>query len=428
MRKRHILPLFLCFTLMSFSVASLGQRTELSLKEAYMLMDAQYPLLKSAELVAEIGEKEITRVSKNALPSISLKGDAKYQSETPHLDLPQGAVLPFEIDLPLYSAKSYLELNYFLYDGGLVKAQKNTMRIQNQIEIQNIEVERYKLKDRINQLFLNINFLELQAELLTNSKNTLTAQKNRIKAGVEEGAVLPSELGRITVKELELSSLKSNVEYKRNELLFTLSYFLGVDLSDSINLIIPAYSISELDVIRRPELMVLSKQKEALEVSKDFYSAMRKPKVAAFAQGGYGYPNPLNFFDNTTSSYGIIGLQLKWNLIDWGTTKTDQEILSLKQGILQNKEETLLYNISSEESTFISEVERLNQLMINDDKIIKLQAEILEQTSSQLEEEVVTVSEYTAQFNTLLTAKQNKLIHQIELQKLQLNFLNNRGN
>jgi hypothetical protein len=46
------------------------------------------------------------------------------------------------------------DVNQLIYDGGAIKQQKNIQELSDDVEQQKIEVELYKLKERINQLFL----------------------------------------------------------------------------------------------------------------------------------------------------------------------------------------------------------------------------------------------------------------------------------
>ena len=97
-----------------FFVAQLGYGQtplkSLSLDKAYELLENRYPSLKDSRVLKEIHEKEQSKLNRNRLPEIYLKAEAKGQSETPSIDLAPGTALPFEIDLPLYSAKILLSM------------------------------------------------------------------------------------------------------------------------------------------------------------------------------------------------------------------------------------------------------------------------------------------------------------------------------
>ena len=60
--------------------------------------------------------------------------------------------------------KVYGEVTANLYDGGIIKNQKLSHKATAQIDEQKLEVELYKLKDRINQLFFGVLLLDAQVD------------------------------------------------------------------------------------------------------------------------------------------------------------------------------------------------------------------------------------------------------------------------
>ena len=153
----------------------------------------------------------------------------------------------------------------------------------------------------------------------------------------------------------------------------------------------------------------------------------KKPQLSAYAQAGVGYPNPLNFLANEVAPYGILGVQMNWKIADWNKTQVDKDILLLQSQKLINAEETFNFNLNSKKAKYQSDVNRLLSQIEQDEKIADLQAEILKQIAAQLDEGVITSSEYIIQVNAELLSRQNLLIHQTELSKLQLEFWSERG-
>lgn len=415
-----------------FFVAQLGYGQtplkSLSLDKAYELLENRYPSLKDSGVLKEIHEKEQSKLNRNRLPEIYLKAEAKGQSETPSIDLPPGTALPFEIDLPLYSAKSYLELLYNIYDGGLNNAKRNVKETQFKVDLQNVEVSRYALRERVNQLFVNMAILREQNKMFDISLNDLQERKKSVTAAAEEGLLLESEVAKISVKELELKAEKDNISYKLLGVTNTLSILLGVDLSESTNLKFPTFTDpSQIPNIQRPEQKLFQLKQEAVLANADLIDASRIPRLSAFAQGGIGYPNPLNFFDNNTANYGIIGLRFNWKIYDWGKGSLDNEVLELQAKRLQNARETFEFNLKTREANYLAELARLQKQKASDKEIAKLQAEILEQLAFQFDEGIITSADYITQVNAELKARQNILIHETVLLKLQIDFWNERG-
>jgi hypothetical protein len=54
------------------------------------------------------------------------------------------------------------DVSQLIYDGGATKEQKTLQRLNASVEDQKVEVELYKLRERINQVYLSILYLDEQ--------------------------------------------------------------------------------------------------------------------------------------------------------------------------------------------------------------------------------------------------------------------------
>src|SRR5512139_2571935 len=134
-------------------INSPGQES-LSLQQAYDLAQKNYPLIKQRQLISKTREYTIDNLSTGFLPQINLSGQATYQSEVTSVKVPIPGV---NIESPSKDQyKVIADVNQIIYDGGSIRQQKNIQDLTEEVEIQKIEVELYRLKDRINQLFLGV--------------------------------------------------------------------------------------------------------------------------------------------------------------------------------------------------------------------------------------------------------------------------------
>jgi outer membrane protein TolC len=102
---------------------TLAQTASLSLQKANELALQNYPLIKQRELVKQTTAFSIDNLSKGFLPQISLSGQASYQSEVTEIKVPIPGVT---IDPPSKDQYKILaDVNQLLYDGGVIKQQKN---------------------------------------------------------------------------------------------------------------------------------------------------------------------------------------------------------------------------------------------------------------------------------------------------------------
>ena len=402
--------------------------TELALTDAYQLLEKQYPDLQNAELLASIYQKEVERLDKDRLPALLLKADGRLQSESTSLDVADGMMLPIDIDQPLYAIKAYVEAQYTIMDGGLIDAQQKMKAVALKTDQQAVEVQRYGLRDRVLQLMVNIELLRAQTKLFKYSLDDLQARKEKLTAAVEHGTALESELSKIAVRELELKSQEESLNSRKIGMINTLSQLLGIAVEPEVVFYFPNLpnpnTISELE---RPEQQLFQYQRATILAKADLIASSQRPRLAAFAQAGFGYPNPVNIFDNGVAPFGIVGLQFSWPLADWKKSALDQEVLSLQAMKLENAEATFQFNIDSKKASYLSEVSRLQAQIKQGQQITQLQASILTQIAAQLDEGVITSAEYISQVNAELLARQNLVVHEINLLKVQLAFWNERG-
>lgn len=426
-KKRILLCLF-CLNGLVISQLSAQSRTVLSLQEAYALLEARYPALRNAGVIREIHANRQAQLDRDRLPSIHLKADGRLQSESARLEVPEGTPLPFEIDLPLYSVRTYVEARYNILDGGMTCARRSLEEAQQRTGLQQVAVDRYALQQRVNALFLSIRLFREQVGLLAIVLDDLSHRRQQLVAGVENGILLESELKKLEVKILERETERDGLQASLGGMRRSLEDLLGIQLTDSVALTLPDMGDPALvPEIARPEQRLFQLQRSALLARKHLIAAGRRPRLSAYAQGGAGYPNPLNFLDANFSPYGLVGFQFSWQLNNWKHSRLQKRETELEARKLEHAEATLTFNLDSKAAAYRADVDRLAAQIARDRQIVALQAEILQQSTAQLEEGVITVAEYLSQSNAELSARQRLLIRQAELLKIQLEFRNERG-
>lgn len=401
-------------------------RSELTLVAAYELVEETYPLLKNVPLTEAAYRAKVSQLKAERNPTVQWKADISIQSERPSLD--NNEQVPLQIDLPLYSAASYLEINYQLYDGGLNRAQREQEEAQQRVGLQSLETERYTLRERVNRLFIGYSLNQKQAVMLQTTLTDLQARRKALEAGLRFGTVLASEVAQLRVRELEIEAQRSDLHYANQGLLTTLSDLTGVTLTSQAKLVLPQLPEPDrVPPLSRPEQVLFQRKKQALLANEALISAARRPKIGAFAQGGVGYPNPLNFFNNGMAPYGIAGINFQWSLVHWKKQQHEREELSLQAQQIANQEETYVFNANTKTGEYLASVERLTNQIENDREIVALQTDVLQQLAVQLEGGVVTTTDYLTQANAELRARQQLELHQMQLVQAQLEFLTDRG-
>lgn len=408
-------------------VLSSQELTSLSLPEAYELVSRRYPALQNASILPQLEANDLAILATQRRPGIHWKADARLQSESVSLD-GEGQQLPFSIDQPLVNAQTYVEADYLLLDGGLNDAKRALTSAQYQLEQQNLEVTAFQLRERVNQLALGITNMRAQRALLTLSLEDIKARKEQLKVRLAEGIILQSEVTKLTVRERSLQAQMTALDANEEGARESLAFLLGQPVAAAVTFIWPTMgTINVLPKINRPEQQVFQRQRDLVLVQEQLIDAEQQPKLRLFAQAGVGYPNPLNLLDSEPSPYALLGAGFSWRLTDWKKNERQRQNLQLQVLQIQHAEESFNFNLSSQEATYLAAIKRLEEQLIADEEIAQLQAEILAQLAVQLEEGVITSTEYLLQSNEELKARQQLQLHQIERLQTQLHFWNARG-
>ena len=249
-----------------------------------------------------------------------------------------------------------------------------------------------------------------------------------MEAGLRHGVVLESDVKRLKVEALKLTSNIEETKGKIKSLFATLSSLTGLEMDENTELQLPGLDGFALEsTINRPELELFQLQRSQILANESLITAVNKPKVGAFLQAGVGYPNPLNFFEDKLSPFAVAGVKMTWKILDWKQSDRDRQLLSVQSQIVANQQAVFEKNINVQEGQFQEDIETLNQLLERDAEIAELQREILTQVEAQLERGVITSMEYLDQVNAEIQAQLNLETHALQLQQIKVNYLTLKG-
>jgi len=160
--------------------------TVLTLDQANDLAQKNYPLIKQKDLVRQTAALNVSNLSKGYLPQVSINGQATYQSDVTKVNI---AVPGINIEAPAKDQYKVLaEASQLIYDGGVIKQQKVYQQLNEDVQQQQLEVELYKVKERINQLYLGILFLDEQVKQTELMKADLNTGIKTVQAQVSNGS------------------------------------------------------------------------------------------------------------------------------------------------------------------------------------------------------------------------------------------------
>lgn len=410
--------------LLLFNVSLLATAQNLTLDQCQKEAEANYPLSKKRELIAKSESYTLSNISKAYLPQFSFNSQTTYQSDV--VEFP-GSIPG--IDMPTQNKdqyKTYIQMDQVLLDGGNIRNQKETERAKRDLERKTLEVELYTLRERINQLYFGI---LVGDEKIRQNELTLEDIKIGLKtvnAQIANGTSFRSNADVLKAEELKVRQEQTKLRSNRKAYLQMLGLFVNRELSQGVILEKPATPLAAFE-INRPELSMYASHDKLLELGKKSITTENKPKVNLFVQAGAGNP-ALNFLEEGWNSYYYGGIKTTWSFGGLYTTKKKKQLIDLDKMTLEADKETFLFNIDQTVKQQNSDIEKYQQLLASDDEIVKLRNNVKKASAAQLENGVITSSDYLKEVNNENESRQDKAVHEMELLLAQYNQKTTTGN
>lgn len=403
-----------------------GQSPEnLTITEVYRLARNYYPLTKQRDLITKAEDYSVSNAAKGYLPTLSINGQATYQSTV--------TTFPFSIPIkgfviPVYSKdqyKAYSEIDQVIYDGGVIKNQKETVKATEVLQQQSLEVELYALYDRVNQLFFGVLLINEQLKQNNLLKQDIQNGIDKAKALVANGMAYRSSVDELSAQLLQTDQSRIGLAATKKAYLAMLGLFINRTLDDNTAIQKPEEP-AFADAIKRPELLSYEDQKKIDDLKEHLLKTELRPKFGFFAQGGYGRPG-LNPLSNNFQWYYIGGLKLSWSMGSLYTLKNRRKLLDIDRQGLDIQKETFLFNTRLIQKQQIADIEKYTELFQKDNAIISLRESVKKASEAQLENGVLSAHDYITEVNAEDQARQNLIMHEVELLQEQYSYQNTTG-
>lgn len=383
-----------------------------------------YPLVKQKDLIRQTKEISIENLGKGYLPQLTLSGQATYQSDVTSIKIPVPGISITPPSKDQY--KVVADVNQLIWDGGLIKEQKNIQQLNADVEDQKIEVELYKLTDRVNQIYLSILFIDGQLKQADLTKKDLETGLKKTEAQVQNGVAFKSNINLLKAEILKVDQRIIELNATRKGLTDVLSLFTGEQYSATTVFEKPSANFTTDETIQRPELTLFQKQQTLLNSQNNIIKARNLPKTSLFFQGGYGRPG-LNMLENKFSPYYITGVRFNWAFGGLYTAKKEKQLIDVNKKIINVQQDVFILNTNTQLKQQQSEIDKINQLIAKDLEIIDLRVKVKEAANAQLENGVITANDYLREVNAEDQARQTLIVHQIQLLQAQINYQTIKG-
>jgi outer membrane protein TolC len=394
----------------------------ITIEECYKLAQTNFPLLKQMTLIEKTKEYSMSNAAKGYLPQFSINGQATYQSDVTEIKIPNVNTPTLNKD----QYKIYGDVNQSLTDFVAIKQQRGLVKTNAETEQQKIEVEWYKLKERINQIYFGILLMNAQIKQTELLKKDIQAGIDKTNVAIANGTALKSNADNLKAELLKIDQRTIELTATKKGYADMLALFIGKQMNENTILITPTRPLI-LTTINRPELKLFDVQKKGFDIQNKLISARNLPKAGLFFQGGYGRP-ALNQLSNDFATYYIGGLKFNWNFGGLYTVKNDKLLLKINQQAIDVQKEVFLFNTNLSLSQQNSEVVKFQKLISTDNEIIQLREKVKNTAQAQLQNGVITTNDYLTYVNAEDQARQNLLLHQVQLNLAQFNYQTTSGN
>ena len=406
---------------------SLVGQGSITLFDCHLLAQGNAPRLNDREIIRQIGDLKVDNAGTSWFPSLNLNGKLSYQSDVVIVSLTDPSI---PVDFPEVPHDQFglnLDISQNLFDGGITKSQKAYEEAASAAELQQVEVDLYGLKARVNQYYFATLVMQENRRNLGIHMDNLMTRHEVISAAIEYGTMLETDLKVIEVEILKIKQSLVEIDARRNSFLGALSVLCGIEFHKGTLLVIPVLDGKKGDRGARPEYQWFYLKNASMEAGKELMGKKRMPVLYAFGQTGYGKPG-YNMLSGEWDFYYMVGAGLRWNIWDWNSSSRDRQVIGHQQQILRNQQASFDQEIESLMVQEEAKMEQFKESMKLEKQVLKLQTEISENAATRLANGTITATDYITELNKESLARINLATHQIQMMQSYANYLTIQGN
>ncbi len=402
-----------------------------TLEECQQAAERNYPLIQQYGLIEKTTQLTVANIQKGWLPQVSASAQATYQSDVVAWpDEMKGMLGQMGLDFEGLKKDQYrvgIDVQQTVFDGGVIKSQKEIARKQGEIQSAQNEVNLYNVRKRVNEMYFGLLLINEQIKLNTDLQELLSSNEKKLASMLKGGTAAESDYQNVKAERLKVVQQATGLEAQRSALQRMLSAFCAIEVKEAVKPVAvnhtlgsAAWLVQEPLTMNRPELKAIDAQLKLAEAQEKALDAALMPKLGVFAQGYYGYPG-YNMFEDMLhhkwSLNGMIGARLTWNIGALYTRKNDKAKLNVQRSMFNVQRETFLFNNNLEQIQQNENIERYKKLMADDEEIISLRSSIRKAAESKLSHGIIDVSDLVKEINNENAARVQQTVHEIELLK-----------
>jgi outer membrane protein TolC len=410
--------------LLSFSLLMhiAGSAQVFSLSDAEARARNHYPSIRQIDLIKQSADLAIENLSRNNYPQLSFNSQLSYQSAVTEVSIPNA---PFKIEPPAKDQYRFnMDVSQTIYDGGMLKSQKDLSRLRSSLDEGQMEIEWQKIRERVQQLYCGILYADAMIRQVGSVLQDIENGIQKVEAQVQGGVALRTSLDILRADKLKTQQRQIELQASRTSLLKVLEIFTDTSFAFSTQFSEPELFTDKeggLDALQRNQFSLRNK---LTDKQNEQIRAKGLPRASVFLQGGYGRPG-LNLLKNSFEFYGLGGLRLNWPIANLYTSRNEKQIVQISKRQLSLEEEKYDQQTRAAIQQQYAEISKWKELIEKDKEIIGIRRSIKEASAAQLEAGVATSSDYLREVNAEDQAVQVMKSHEIQLlqARLQLQLL-----
>jgi outer membrane protein TolC len=354
----------------------------------------------------------ISNINKKWLPQVNLSAQASYQSETSGIDLSFPG-----INIPRLTKDQYkiqADISQMIYDGGTNAALKALQKEKLNLDQNGVRMEVDAMVENTILTYFAAMETGIRIQQTELAIQNLEAVIKKANVAVESGVMLRSESDQLLAEAIKLRNVRDEIQGVQQSALDVLALLTGKDqLSQLANAsILPDSTVN----VAANFLAQLDLQKNLISQNLALEQKNIVPKLAAFAQTGYGKPG-LNFLKNEFAPYYLVGLKLTWQLSAFYTYQNQQQLSKFAMEKTDVRKQDILQKKQMRYQQLLRDWQRLEKSGPNDAALVDLRKRILAASEVQLANGTITASAYLTRLNDVTEASLTKEINEIKMNK-----------
>ena len=203
-----------------------------TLEECQQAAEKNYPLIQQYDLIGKTTNLTVANIQKGWLPQISASVQATYQSDvTAWPEQMEGMMRQMGIDMVGLKKDQYrvgIDVSQTVYDGGVISSQKEIARKQGEVQKAQTEVNIYKVRKRVNEMYFGLLLINEQIRLNQDLQDVLGTQEKKLSSMLKNGTAAESDYNTVKAERLNVAQQATSLNAQRRSLTRMLSVFCGI--------------------------------------------------------------------------------------------------------------------------------------------------------------------------------------------------------